>query len=202
MNVNQAELSISAVSKKQYPKGGYPEIVFAGRSNVGKSSLINKLCNRNKLARISASPGKTATINFYDIEHKLYFVDLPGYGYAKVSWSERQKWADMINEYLEESPYLATIFLLVDSRHKPTKDDCMMMEWIKSTGLEYRIIATKSDKISKKAAEENRQVIMETLALSDPELVLLFSSKTGAGKEVVWDYIDSIVERSITHDCT
>ncbi len=202
MNVNRAELVISAVSKKQYPKGGYPEIVFAGRSNVGKSSFINKLCNRNKLARISASPGKTATINFYDIENKLYFVDLAGYGYAKVSWSERQKWADMINEYLEESPYLATIFLLVDSRHKPTKDDCMMMDWIKSTGLEFRVIATKSDKLSKKAAEENRQVIIETLELSDSELVMLFSSKTGDGKEAVWNYIDSIVERSMEHDCT
>lgn len=198
MNVNKAELVISAVSKRQYPKGCYPEIVFAGRSNVGKSSLINKLCNRNKLARISANPGKTATINFYDIENKLYFVDLPGYGYAKVSWNERQKWADMINEYLEQSPYLSAIFLLVDSRHKPTKDDCMMMEWIKSTGIEFRVIATKSDKISKKEGEENKQIIMETLELSDPELIYLFSAKNGTGKEDVWNYIDNVIERSAT----
>ncbi len=196
MNVNKAEMVMSAVSKKQYPKGGYPEIVFAGRSNVGKSSLINKLCNRNKLARISANPGKTATINFYDIENKLYFVDLPGYGYAKVSWNERQKWADMINEYLEQSPFLSSIFLLVDSRHKPTKDDCMMMEWIKSTGIEFRVIATKSDKISKKAGEENKKIIMDTLELSDPELIYLFSAKNGTGKEEVWNYIDNVIERS------
>lgn len=197
MNVNQAELVISAVSKKQYPQKGYPEIVFAGRSNVGKSSLINKLCNRNKLARISASPGKTATINFYDIEHKLYFVDLPGYGYAKVSWAERQKWADMINEYLEQSPRLSTMFLLVDSRHKPTGDDVMMMDWIKNANLEFRVIATKADKLSAKAAQENKGVIMETLGLTQPELVMLFSSKTGAGKEAVWDYIDQLYERSV-----
>lgn len=197
MNVNQAELVISAVSKKQYPKEGYPEFVFAGRSNVGKSSLINKLCNRNKLARISASPGKTATINFYEIENKLYFVDLPGYGYAKVSWGERQKWADMINEYLDQSRFLTSIFLLVDSRHKPTKDDCMMMDWIKNAGIEFRVIATKSDKLSKKKAEENRLMIMETLELPQPEIVMLFSSKTGDGKETVWNYIDQLCERSV-----
>lgn len=196
MNVNQAELMISAVSKKQYPKGGYPEFVFAGRSNVGKSSFINKLCNRNKLARTSANPGKTATLNFYKIENQLYFVDLPGYGYAKVSWSERQKWADMINEYLETSPNLASVFLLVDSRHKPTEDDCMMMNWIRSAELSYKVIATKTDKISKKVAEENRKLIMERLDIDDPEEIILFSSKTGAGKEEVWNYIDTLAERS------
>lgn len=197
MNVNQAELIISAVSRKQYPKGGYPEFVFAGRSNVGKSSFINKLCNRNKLARTSANPGKTATLNFYQIENQLYFVDLPGYGYAKVSWSERQKWADMINEYLETSPHLASVFLLVDSRHKPTEDDCMMMNWIRSAGLAYKVIATKTDKISKKAAEESRKIIMERLEIDDPEDIILFSSKTGVGKEEVWHYIDTLAERSM-----
>ena len=197
MVIHQAELVISAVSKKQYPSGGYPEFVFAGRSNVGKSSFINKLCNRNKLARISANPGKTATINFYEIEQKIYFVDLPGYGYAKVSWSERQKWADMINEYLADESRVKTLFLLVDSRHKPTRDDVTMMDWIRATGLPFCVIATKTDKLSKKAAQENLAVIMDTLSLSEEDSIFLFSAKTGEGKEAVLEYIDQQYERSI-----
>ncbi len=197
MNIHHAELVISAVSKKQYPTKGYPEIVFAGRSNVGKSSLINKLCNRNKLARISASPGKTATLNFYEIDRKLFFVDLPGYGYAKVSWSERQKWAKMIDEYLEQSIHFSAIFLLVDIRHKPTEDDKMMMDWIKNACLEFRVIATKADKLSKKAAQENKHIILETLNLTQPDLVILFSAKTGEGKEEILGCIDQWYERSV-----
>ncbi len=190
MNVNQVELVISAVKKAQHPNENFPEFAFAGRSNVGKSSLINRLVNRKKLARTSSSPGKTATINFYRVENKLFFVDLPGYGYAKVSWTERQKWADMINEYLQVRRQLKAMLLLVDARHKPTKDDCTMFEWIRQSGLEYRVIATKSDKISKTAALENKQVICETLGVDDEARVILFSAKTGLGRDEIWEYVE------------
>lgn len=133
MNVNQVELTVSAVSEKQYPPGQQPEIAFAGRSNVGKSSLLNKLVNRKALARVSASPGKTATINFYQVEKKLYFVDLPGYGFAKVSKQEKQKWGEMIDEYLNGRQQLKCIFLLVDSRHKPSQDDMIMLDYVRQT---------------------------------------------------------------------
>ena len=192
MNVNNAELVISAVSKKQYPNNVLPEIALAGRSNVGKSSLINRLVNRKKLARTSSSPGKTATINFYKIENALYFVDLPGYGYAKVSWNERQKWADMINEYLECGNCLRAIFQLVDARHDPTKDDLSMFEWIKCSGLNYAVIATKTDKLGKTAVEKNRNNIAEKLGIS-AEKVIMFSAENGLGKDEVWSYIENNV---------
>lgn len=190
MNVNNAELIISAVSSRQYPNVTLPEIAFAGRSNVGKSSLINRLVNRKKLARTSSSPGKTATLNFYKIENALYFVDLPGYGYAKVSWNERQKWADMINEYLAKSAQLKAIFQLVDARHNPTKEDITMFDWIKASGLDYMVIATKTDKLGKTAVAKNKAAICESLDVSEDK-VIMFSAETGLGKEDIWDYIDN-----------
>lgn len=190
MNVNNAELIISAVSSRQYPNVTLPEIAFAGRSNVGKSSLINRLVNRKKLARTSSSPGKTATLNFYKIENALYFVDLPGYGYAKVSWNERQKWADMINEYLAKSAQLKAIFQLVDARHNPTKEDITMFDWIKASGLDYMVIATKTDKLGKTAVAKNKAAICEALDVSEDK-VIMFSAETGLGKEDIWDYIDN-----------
>ncbi len=190
MNVNKAELVISAVKKAQYPNTILPEIAFAGRSNVGKSSLINKLVNRKKLAHTSSSPGKTATLNFYKIEDALFFVDLPGYGYAKTSWNERQKWADMINEYLESSVNLRSIFQLVDSRHDPTRNDIVMFDWIKASGLDYRVIATKADKLGKTIIAKNRGRIAEILEIPE-DLVIMFSAENGLGKEEIWDYIDN-----------
>lgn len=192
MNVNNAELVISAVRKNQYPNFVLPEIALAGRSNVGKSSLINKMCNRKKLARTSSSPGKTATINFYAIENKFFFVDLPGYGYAKVSWNERQKWADMINEYLESGTCLRAIFQLVDARHDPTRDDITMFNWIKSSGLSYLVVATKADKLGKTVIEKNRINIAEKLGI-DPDLVVMFSAENGLGKDDIWNYIENKV---------
>ena len=192
MNVNNAELVISAVRKNQYPNMVLPEIALAGRSNVGKSSLINRLVNRKKLARTSSSPGKTATINFYNIENQLFFVDLPGYGYAKVSWNERQKWADMINEYLEYGTCLRAIFQLVDARHDPTKDDITMFDWIKESGLEYMVIATKTDKLGKTVIEKNRCNIAQKLGIS-AEKVIMFSAETGLGKDDVWRYIENTI---------
>lgn len=190
MNVNNAELIISAVSSRQYPNVTLPEIAFAGRSNVGKSSLINRLVNRKKLARTSSSPGKTATLNFYKIENALYFVDLPGYGYAKVSWNERQKWADMINEYLAKSAQLKAIFQLVDARHNPTKEDITMFDWIKASGLDYMVIATKTDKLGKTAVAKNKAAICEALDVGEDK-VIMFSAETGLGNEDIWDYIDN-----------
>lgn len=194
MNVNQVELTVSAVSEKQYPPGQQPEIAFAGRSNVGKSSLLNKLVNRKALARVSASPGKTATINFYQVEKKLYFVDLPGYGFAKVSKQEKQKWGEMIDEYLNGRQELKCIFLLVDSRHKPSQDDMIMLDYVRQTGLLYAVIATKTDKMSKTQCAQNLEMIKSYMGVY--ENFFPFSAKTGQGKEEIWEFIEELVEQA------
>ncbi len=193
MNVNNVSITISAVRKAQYPKDNKPEIAFAGRSNVGKSSLINKLVNRKKMARISAKPGKTATLNFYNIEDKLYFVDFPGYGFARVSKAEKEKWGKMIEEYLNTRQQLRQIILLVDSRHKPTKDDVLMAEWIRHFEFDVIIVATKWDKLSNKQKKESINIIRDTLALTEEDIVIPFSAQTGEGKEELWDVIDAII---------
>ncbi len=183
MNLNNVSLMLSAVSKRQYPNTDLPEIAFAGRSNVGKSSLINKLLNRKKLARVSAQPGKTATINFYDIDKKMIFVDLPGYGFAKVSKQEKEKWGKMIEEYLNEREQLIQVVLLVDMRHKPTKDDVMMFDWIVESGFEPVVIATKKDKVKPSQREDAIKLIKDTLGIDD---VIPFSSEKGDGVDEVW----------------
>jgi len=155
MNLNNAALTISAVTPKQYPKEKLMEIAFAGRSNVGKSSLINKLLNRKSLARVSSKPGKTATINFYNIDNTMYFVDLPGYGYAKVSKEEKKKWGTMIETYLSTRENLSQVILLVDSRHKPTENDIMMLGYIRACCERAVVIATKCDKLSKTELNKN-----------------------------------------------
>ena len=193
MNVNNASIKISAVSAAQYPKDHMPEIAFAGRSNVGKSSLINKLVNRKSLARVSSTPGKTATINFYDIEGKLYFVDLPGYGFAKVSKVEKAKWGKMIEEYLSIRGQLFQVLLLVDSRHKPTQDDVTMFNWIKHFSHNVIVVATKWDKLSNKQKSESIATISTTLNLTEGDVVIPFSAKTGEGKEELWEILDFIV---------
>ena len=149
MNLHKAQITVSAVKPSQYPKTGVPEFAFAGRSNVGKSSLINKLLNRKSLARVSSAPGKTATINFYDIDETIFLVDLPGYGYATRSKEEIKKWGEMIESYLNNREPLQLVFLLVDSRHKPTADDKMMLDWIRHYQESVVVIATKTDKLSK-----------------------------------------------------
>ncbi len=191
MNVNNVSLTISAVSKAQYPKDTKPQIAFAGRSNVGKSSLINKLVNRKKMARISAKPGKTATLNFYNVEDQLYFVDFPGYGFARVSKAEKEKWGKMIEEYLNTREQLRQIILLVDSRHKPTKDDVLMAEWIRHFEFDIIIVATKWDKLSNKQKKESINIIRDTLELTEEDIVIPFSAQTGEGKEELWDVIDA-----------
>lgn len=190
MNLNNVSLTLSAVRKSQYPKTDIPEIAFAGRSNVGKSSLINKMLNRKKLARVSSSPGKTATINFYNIDSRLFFVDLPGYGFAKVSKQEKQKWGNMIEEYLNERKQLAAIALLVDMRHKPSADDVMMHDWITNSGFTPIVIATKKDKLRPSQRDAAIELIKETLGT---ENVIPFSSEKGDGVDEVWSVFKKII---------
>ena len=190
MNLNNVELMLSAVSKRQYPNTDLPEIAFAGRSNVGKSSLINKLLNRKKLARVSAQPGKTATINFYDIDKTLIFVDLPGYGFAKVSKQEKEKWGKMIEEYLNEREQLIQVILLVDMRHKPTNDDIMMFNWIIESGFNPVVIATKKDKVKPSQRESALKLIKDTLNIDE---VILFSSEKGDGVDEVWSLFKNMI---------
>lgn len=189
VNIHNARFLLSGVKKEHYPATAMPEIAFAGRSNVGKSSMINKILNRKNFARVSATPGKTAVVNFYDIDEKLMLVDLPGYGYAAASKGERRDLSNVINEYLTERKQLVQLILLVDSRHKPSEDDCRMLASIKSAGGMAVVIATKADKLSKRQLEENLERIIEILDLSDGDILLPFSTKTSEGAENFWDYI-------------
>lgn len=195
MNIHNADITVSAVRPEQYPKTGYPEIAFVGRSNVGKSSMINKLLNRKSLARVSSAPGKTITINFYNIDDTIYLVDLPGYGYAKRSKAEVQSWGDMMDAYLTERPQLKRIMLLVDSRHAPTADDKMMLEWIRTMRPDEGavIIATKTDKLTKRELAENLTMLEKSLQLTEDDILVPFSTKSDEGKITVWDMINLII---------
>lgn len=191
--VHDAEIVVSAVRASQYPKDNYPEIAFAGRSNVGKSSMINTLLNRKNLARTSSKPGKTATINFYRIENSFYLVDLPGYGYAKVSKEEKKKWAGMMDEYLSGRENLYMVVLLVDSRHAPTPDDIMMLQWIKDCQGNAVVLATKWDKLKKSEQDESLKRIKNTLQLEPEDILIPFSGETRVGREELWELIDGMV---------
>ena len=193
MNLHNADITVSAVSPKQYPKGNLPEFAFAGRSNVGKSSMINKLLNRKSLARVSQTPGKTATINFYNVDDSIYFVDLPGYGFASRSKEEIKKWGGIIETYLNNRKQIYQVFLLVDSRHEPTDNDIMMLNWIRNYQESVVVIATKTDKLSKKALEENLEMIYNKLELTDEDILVPFSTKTDEGKITVWDVINLLL---------
>ncbi len=189
VNTNKAKLLISAVRKEQYPATSMPEIAFIGRSNVGKSSMINKILNRKNFARVSQKPGKTVTINFYNIDDKLMLVDLPGYGYAHASHGERKTMTDIIGGYLSERRQLLQVILLVDCRHKPSVDDKDMARAIKATGGQLVVFATKSDKLGKMALEKNLEMIIEELDLSDGDILIPFSTQNSEGAENFWDYI-------------
>ena len=190
MNLNNVELLISAVKRAQYPDNKLPEIAFAGRSNVGKSSLINKILNRKSLARVSAKPGKTATINFYNIDKTMNIVDLPGYGFARVSPQEKKKWAQMIDEYLNTRENLKQVILLVDSRHKPTADDKIMINFIRNVCERCVVVATKFDKLKKSEQEASLHQIITTLSLSGDDVIIPFSTVTGVGKDEFWYYVE------------
>lgn len=190
MNVNHAEITISAVKPEQYPDEGYPEFALAGRSNVGKSSFINKMIGRKSLARTSSKPGKTQTLNFYKIEESFYFVDVPGYGYAKVSKSEREAWGKMIERYMTGREQLKSVIQLIDLRHPPTEDDILMYDFLKHYNLPTIIVATKADKIPRSKLQKHRKIIKEALDLEEGDPLILFSSETGQGKEEAWAVLE------------
>ena len=193
MKINSVELSISAVRQSQYPTDNKPEFLLVGRSNVGKSSFINSIIERRNYARTSSKPGKTQTLNFYNVNNDFYLVDVPGYGYASVSKERQQKFGMMIEEYLTNRENLKEVFLLIDFRHKPTNDDLLMYNFLKYYDLSVTIILTKVDKIGRTLREKQLQLIKDTLSIKEEDKYILFSSTTKLGKNDVTSVIDKIV---------
>ena len=193
MKVTNAVFTISAVGPNQYPTDQKVEIALSGRSNVGKSSFINRLIQRKSLARTSSKPGKTQTLNFYHINDLFYFVDVPGYGYAKVSKKEREKWGKMIEEYITTRENLELVLILVDFRHEPSTEDVQMREFLEYYEIPYRIIMTKCDKIPRGKWNKHVSQIRKAFGKPPEELFLTFSSETGEGVEKAWEWIESIV---------
>ncbi len=193
MNVKNAKFVISAVSPKQYPEGNLLEVAFAGRSNVGKSSLINALLGRKKLARSGSRQGMTRQINYYNLDDELHFVDLPGYGYAAVSKSEKDLWGRVIENYLNVRPQLYLVLLLVDIRHKPSKDDEKMYQWILASGVEYLIVATKVDKIGRSQIKPNVEIIRNTLQVPPEKAIICVSAEKRTGIAELWTAIDQYI---------
>lgn len=198
MKVTEAEIVISAVGPNQYPKDFLPEIALAGRSNVGKSSFINKLINRKNLARTSSKPGKTQTLNFYKINQQFLFVDVPGYGFAKVSKAEREKWGLFIEEYLTTREHLRAVIQLVDIRHEPTKDDKTMYDWLEHLGMNVVIVATKVDKIPKGKVQKHLKIVKQTLQVKPSVPIIPFSAETAQGKEEAWNTILAYLKAPIS----
>ena len=194
MIIKQAELETVCGITSKLPENAFPEVAFAGKSNVGKSSLINGLLNRKSLARTSSQPGKTQTINFYKVNGDLYLVDLPGYGYAKVSNEIKAKWGRMIENYLHGSKQLKAVFLLVDIRHEPSANDKDMYQWIVAQGYEPVIIATKLDKIKRSQVQKQIKTLKEGLKLLPGTQLIPFSAETKQGRDEIWDVICSFVE--------
>lgn len=193
MIIKSAELETVCGITSALPENLLSEVAFAGKSNVGKSSLINGLLNRKSLARTSSSPGKTQTINFYNINKELYFVDLPGYGYAKVSQEIRAKWGKMIEKYLHNSKQLKVVFLLIDIRHAPGENDKIMYDWIVANGYEPVIIATKLDKIKRSQKDKNIKIIKEKLGLGGNAKIIPFSAVSKQGRDEIWDFIQQSI---------
>ncbi len=187
MIIRSVNLETVCGATSKLPDNKLPEVAFAGKSNVGKSSLINALMNRKSYARISATPGKTQTINFYNINGELYLVDLPGYGYARVSEKEKKKWGKMVERYLNGSKRLRAVFLLVDIRHEPSANDRLMYEWIAAQGFRPIIIATKLDKIKRSQVDKQQKMIRQGLGLPPGAKMILFSSVTKQGRDEIWE---------------
>ena len=192
MIIKNVSLDIVCGITSKLPQTGRPEVAFAGKSNVGKSSLINGLLNRKALARTSSQPGKTQTINFYNVNESIYLVDLPGYGYAKVAQSEKEKWGKMIENYLHTSKDLKAVFLLIDIRHEPSANDKMMYDWIVHSGYEPIIIATKLDKLKRSQVQKSIKMIKEGLKLRPGSSIFLFSAETKQGRDEIWAKIDEL----------
>lgn len=193
MKIKSVNLETVCGITSKLPENQLPEIAFAGKSNVGKSSLINGLIQRKAYARTSSQPGKTQTINFYNINEELYFVDLPGYGYAKVSAEIKAKWGKMIERYLHSSKQLRLVFLLIDIRHEPSANDCIMYNWIVENGFHPIIIATKLDKINRSQIAKQIKVIKNKLEVVEGTPIIPFSAETKQGREEIWEMIESFV---------
>nr|WP_297279837.1 ribosome biogenesis GTP-binding protein YihA/YsxC [uncultured Butyricicoccus sp.] len=201
LNLHKAEFIRSAVKPSDFPSDGLPQIVFAGKSNVGKSSTINKILNRRNFARVGGQPGKTIHINFFSIDQQVYFVDLPGYGYAKVSKAERDRWGRLLETYFA-SDKITLGFQIVDIRHKPTVDDKVMADWFLSTGKPFVVIANKWDKIKKSELEPNVACIRQTLLLPEEVPVIPFSAEKGSGREDVLALIEAHAAAFAAEDTT
>ena len=189
MNLHNAEFVRSIVSVADCPKDGLPQIAFAGKSNVGKSSVINCLLRRKNFARVGESPGKTTHINFFCIDKTLYFVDLPGYGYAKVPMKEKERWAKLMEQYFAAEDTLTRGVMIVDARHKPTANDVTMAEWFKASGRPFAVVANKMDKLKKSEIEPNLACICQTLALPEAVQLIPFSAQSGLGRDALLGYI-------------
>jgi len=189
LNVNKAEFIKSAASTAQFIHSSLPSVVFAGKSNVGKSSVINRMLNRKNFARVGAAPGKTIHVNYFLIDEKIYFVDLPGYGYAKVSQSERDRWGRLMEQFFATEGLMDLGVMIVDSRHKPTADDVTMAEWFKNSGCRLVVVANKLDKLKKSEIEPNLARIRETLALPEHVVLIPFSAEKGQGREALMSEI-------------
>ena len=194
MNYNKVEFEAAFGTLKQIPQSDLPEIVFAGRSNVGKSSMLNRLFNRKNLARVSSMPGKTITINFFKVENDVRIVDLPGYGYAKVAKGEKRRWAEMMEGYFQSPRNIKLVVQLVDMRHKPSEDDYIMMRFLQDAGLPFIVAATKSDKLNKTQYNERKNALREELAeFGDNLTILPFSSEKGEGTEELKKIIEGVL---------
>jgi GTP-binding protein len=185
LNFNRAEFVRSAASDSQFIRSSRPAVVFAGKSNVGKSSVINRLLNRKNLARVGSTPGKTVHINYFLIDEKLYFVDLPGYGYADVPRSEKERWAGLMEAFFAESGLMTLGVQIVDARHKPTEGDIQMIQWFQQSGCPFLVLANKLDKLKKSETEKNLQLIRNTLALGESVPLIPFSAESGQGREAL-----------------
>ena len=196
INVQKAEFILSAASPKDFRRDALPQVAFAGRSNVGKSSVINRLLNRKNFARVGAAPGKTTQINYFKIDNAFYLVDLPGYGYARVSKGERDRWGRLMEGYFADPELMTLGVMIVDARHKPTADDCTMAQWYRGAGCPFLVVANKLDKLKKSEVEGNLQRIRETLELGEEDMVLPFSAEKGTGRDELLRAILSSVEAS------
>lgn len=194
MVIKEVSLETVCGITSKIPDNQLPEIAFAGKSNVGKSSLINGLMNRKSLARTSSQPGKTQTINFYNINKEIYLVDLPGYGYAKASEKEREAWGQMIERYLNTSEKLRAVFLLVDIRHAPSANDKQMFEWMAYVGYDPIVIATKLDKIKRSQIDKQIKIIRQGLGADKETIIVPFSAETKQGRDIIWDFMDQVIE--------
>ena len=195
INFNKVEFILSAATSKQFLRDGLKQMAFAGRSNVGKSSVINRLVGRKNFARVGASPGKTTQINYFKIDNRLYLVDLPGYGYAKVSKAERDRWGKLMEDYFQSSQLIDLGVLIVDARHKPTADDVTMCDWFKRSLCPMIVVANKLDKLKRSEIEPNLQCIRETLSLTKQDALVPFSAERGDGKEQLLGLLREFCER-------